>query len=257
MNKLLYLFVFNLVFIFFASNANSTEDVKAQSSTISTSEVIDIEKTEPILEPKNVWFDEVEGVLIYDTENYNKDILIYLDKNKKENITFNFEKDLMIFKGEEFSFAAEYSGANSDISEKFGIQPYIFEIGGPTIFHIHVVAQTVDFYVVDFGEFDAYIEKSSKLYEFYSPEKYLMNTSIGTIVSENSVRKSPEIDGEIMQLNTEIFWTFSILEIKGDWIKVQSFNMCESIEEEQFKDFTGWMKFKNEDNLLISLLFSC
>ncbi|MFK7947223.1 MAG: hypothetical protein AB8G11_06530 [Saprospiraceae bacterium] len=257
MNKLFYLIVFNLVFIFFGCNTNSTEKAKTQSSTIATSEVIDIEKTEPILALEKVWFDKVKGVLIYNSENYNEDILIYLDKNKKENITFNFEKDLMVFKGKEFSFAAEYSGANSDIYEKFGIQPYIFEIGGPTIFHMHIVAQTADFYIVDFGEFDAYIEKSDELYEFYTPEKYLMNTSIGTIVSENPVRKYPEINSEIMQLDTEIFWTFDILEIKGDWIKVQSFNMCESIEEEQFKDFTGWIKFKNEDNLLISLLFSC
>lgn len=240
---------------------NNDSNIKMQSSTISTSEVVEMMKADSFdeidTEEKN-WFDKVEGVLIYnfyDENSDSKDVVIYLDENKNERFVFNQDTDFMEFKGEEYVLFEEYG--QKDIFENFGIQPHIFELGGPSIFHIFVIEQTDEFYKVDFGTFDAFIEKTDERFKFYSPSEYLKTISIGTNLAKNPVRKSPEKDGEIIQLDLELLWAFDVLEVKGDWIKVQSFNMCDNIEEEQFKDFTGWIKFKNKENLLISLFLSC
>lgn len=76
-------------------------------------------------------------------------------------------------------------------------------------------------------------------------------------VKDNFIRKansdnSPSIGYEYSEESV----TFSISEIKGDWIKIECVDFCDTPCKFEEK-YNGWIKWKKGNDLLIRLLYAC
>lgn len=242
--------VFAQILFFNFTCKNNTNQPQFQP-TIST-QTVDIVKTEN----NEYWPAKYSGILVYDFD-YNgtmNDVILYLDDTKTDSITLNYDTDIFIYKNTTLSFSKEYS---NNMSANYGISPMFFEFGGPSFFHCFVISQDENYWKVNFGDFDGFISKKNTRFEFNTYEEYLSNYPIGMDLTQNFVRKSPNMTAEIIKLDADLDWAFDVLQIKGDWMEIQSVNMCDGIDEAIFYDFTGWVKFKEEDTLLIVQLFGC
>lgn len=198
------------------------------------------------------WTSKYVGVLVYDFYKDNKnDIVISTlnKKNEKENVIINFEKETIFIHNQKLAFQ-EFWEIES------GFAPKWFEVA-PSFFHCYIIKENAEDYLLDLGEMTGTISKKDSRFTFFTPEKYLSTLQIGTDLKNNPVRLSPENSAKVIELGSDLDWVFEVLEIKGDWMKIQSFNMCENVPEDQFKEFQGWIKFRENGRLLIQEYLSC
>ena len=205
------------------------------------------------------WIEKYKGILIYNYEydyniNINEDIII-LNSLVENPLVFviNFGKEYIKVDGNTFSFSEVYE---EDFVKKYGFSPKMFEVS-PTFLHCYVTGQNEDYYFLNIGERPGFISKKDNRFTFLTIEEYLSKYVIGTDLKTNPIRISPDDSTKIIEIDNDLDWCFDVLEIKGDWMKVQSFNMCYIIEETKFKEFQGWIKFRENGQLLINQYLSC
>ncbi|MDJ1486143.1 hypothetical protein QNI16_37015 [Cytophagaceae bacterium YF14B1] len=115
---------------------------------------------------------------------------------------------------------------------------------------------TKDVYVVLVNNQEAYIEKDKyeHLLKFKTLPQYLLST-YPIPSSLSPIRMTPSDTGKVIEKYDQ--YTYTPLEVTGDWIKVKTSKDCYSGETLPKKDITGWIRWGRKGKMIIKLAYRC
>lgn len=95
--------------------------------------------------------------------------------------------------------------------------------------------------------------KNSSTIKISSIEKYILNYYCKA-TKLNPLRITPDDKARIIKFDYENV-SFSCVEIKGDWVRVECLKQCEGCPEG--KIIKGWIKWKNKNKIILKQFYSC
>ena len=71
----------------------------------------------------------------------------------------------------------------------------------------------------------------------------------------NQIRVKPNDNSEVAMENVKDE-CFEVIEVKGDWLNIRCFVIDFDMLDEKYRDFNGWLKWRDENELLIEYYLS-
>jgi len=109
-------------------------------------------------------------------------------------------------------------------------------------------------YRVMIGGSEKYMEHKEGITVFEDWTSHLKSSFIVT-QANNPLRETPEIEGKIAGDYDYQFLSFETIKIDGDWAQVVCNMDCDGCPNQQ--PITGWLKWKQDNRLLIELYYTC
>jgi len=151
------------------------------------------------------------------------------------------------------------------------IANYIFssETDNPHFYNedIHIRSYYPDYYIIIMDSYNRENNKYKVLYNneyYFIPHKngitkyepwksHILNCWI-TTDQDNPIREDSMLNSKIISRDYTNY-SFKGLEVKGDWIFVKCDLECEGCPNNEV--IKGWLKWKEEDSLLVNLYYNC
>lgn len=187
-------------------------------------------------------------------ENLKRNFKV-MNEDGSEFINVLINKDSIVVKGKGFKLSEFETNRNLFQRQQFSPRGFWPEYG---IFQFEVVSFN-DTFIEVFIDKDKNIKKriafDSTLFKVESWEQHI----IGTMIDFNQQRqfihsypseKSPSMHYE--QTDEELI--FVVSKIQGDWLYIESENICGF---EKNPKYDGWIKWRDKENILIKFSYAC
>lgn len=190
------------------------------------------------------------GVVIIKVSVINTGVFQILNENGSVFMTMDFDKDKLEVGGR----SATLSSQNETmLSEQFGLcaRQFYPEYG---IAHFDCLAVDDEYYIVTFGDGPGKTKKIAKdknKFEFRTWSDYILKSKIAFEPGQDKILTSPSGRDEL-KINTRI--SLLPLKVDGDWVQVKCDIDC---SECPAQDIIGWMRWRENDRLLINLGVIC
>ena len=233
-------FLINILILFtlFSCKDNKNSEVK---------DAPHVEVAEKVIQTKKESIKD--GFLFIDISNiyHNGGQVIILNQDKKPTI---YIKDKLV----------SIDNGNFDIieeehlyKEKIKVESLFPEYG---LFIIKSKSASEGFYEIQINNKNYFINSNEyeNLVSFKSDEQYILD-AYPSPTKESPLRVSPDENSEIIS-NYENY-TYTSVEIKGDWLKIKDDKDCYSGEASSEKDIIGWVRWKKDGEIIISINHIC
>lgn len=173
---------------------------------------------------------------------------------------YNKPNDFLRFYNEDGSFWYEFTFYYDDSDGKFEYENSEFR---PYAFHPDYFLLALKYVDEDASRFKVvvneekglvkYVNKADKNLQFQTWEAHIFKAfSIEFDEKENPLREMP--DGKIKKFDYSKHQIFSPVEIQGEWLKVD-WKTESDLDKNQLKTDFGWIRWKQNEKLLINLFY--
>jgi hypothetical protein len=191
------------------------------------------------------------GVLVMKSEPDGlslKDTLTVLNSDNTPFLSWCYKSEYFKVKSDSYKLFE----VTNEVLENYKIEPRAF-YPEYQIIHFEVLGEIGNYYEVILNPENNTIKRipKSSNWKFYTWEEYL-NTVYLMYGSDNPLRAAPEEDAKVIYKFNDYF--FKVIEIKGDWVKIQCNDDCKKCDKGNLE---GWIKWKDGERLLVSLGIIC
>jgi len=101
-----------------------------------------------------------------------------------------------------------------------------------------------------------YWVRKSPLLQFTTLDKYFKSLIGIKVIGNPDIRLNPEVNASVIKYSGDLrHQTFKVVQIKGDWFEIKSFDEDDEINS-YLKLKSGWIRWRNENNILVSIIDS-
>lgn len=249
-----------LFVIFFCScKNNNQQQISIDKDTVTSAQQSNIGQQQSVTYTDSIEaFFHSKGVLVFipSDKNLNKSFTL-LNNDGSVYAQVNIGADEVLINGKKHNLSNFTNDQN--LRQEYNFFPKEF-YPDHTVFQFEYLSVKNDLAEVLINKeknVRKYIKVDKSMFKVETWKRHLVGTMIDFDVKTNPIRVSKSEQSKSVGFESSgNDYIFVITEIAGDWIKVECSDICENPCDDG-KKYDGWIKWKDNNKLLIRLLYAC